>query len=170
VQDTSHAQTMATSGELAARGSDAIEILVNDHQVIKGLLTQLTSGAIETRKDTLDQLKGVLTIHNATEENLVYPALAVVGGNKSDSEQLFHETAEADTAVFELDMVLKQADDAAFSAKAKTLQAAILEHIQNEEDKAFPHLQKHADAAQTQQLTQDVREYRNAIRFVKATG
>src|ERR1035441_10701631 len=91
---------MATSGELAARGSDAIEILVNDHQVIKGLLTQLTSGAIETRKDTLDQLKGVLTIHNATEENLVYPALAVVGGNKSDSEQLFHETAAADTAVF----------------------------------------------------------------------
>jgi hemerythrin-like domain-containing protein len=67
--------------------------------------------------------------------------------------------------MFELDMMLKDSDDAGFAAGADKLQKAVLEHIDAEEHTAFPHLQKHVDAAQRQHLTDDVRHFRNAIRF-----
>jgi hypothetical protein len=81
---------------LPARGDDAVEILENDHQVIKGLLNQLVSASSPQRKSVIEQLVGVLTIHNATEENLVYPALNKVAGSKLESQHLYHETMEAD--------------------------------------------------------------------------
>src|ERR1700761_7394105 len=96
---------------LPARGSDAVDILENDHQVIKGLLNQLVSASGAERKQVIEKLVGVLTIHNATEENLVYPALNKVAGSKLESQHLYHETMEADIALFELDSMLKEGDD-----------------------------------------------------------
>ena len=73
---------------LPVRGNDAVEILLNDHQVIKGLLSELTAAAGSRREAVLEQLKGVLTIHNATEENLVYPAINKVAGSKLEAQHL----------------------------------------------------------------------------------
>lgn len=157
------AQATKNAADLPTTGADAVEILINDHHVIKSLLDQLTSAKNGTRKATLERLKGVLTIHNATEENLVYPALAVVAGKKTESDHLYKETAQADVGVFEVDMLLKEHDDAGFLERAKKLQMAILEHIDDEEKKAFPDLKKHADAKQSAQLTKDVREFRDKI-------
>jgi hemerythrin superfamily protein len=163
VQVDSKATTVTETGELPARGTSAVEILMNDHKVIKSLLDRLTSDTNGDRKATLENLKSVLTIHNATEENLVYPALAVVGRKKAESLSLYHETAEADTVVFELDMLLKESNDEQFAKGAKKLQAAVLEHIDKEETSAFPQLQEKANAAQSKQLAHDVREFRNTI-------
>ena len=151
---------------LPVRGNDAIEILTNDHQTIKSLLSALTQATQpDRRKETLEQLKGALTIHNATEENLLYPALQVVAGKKSESQKLYHETAEADVLVFELDTMLKEGDDSGFSKTAEKLQSAVLEHIDDEESSAFPHLQKNAEPEQAQMLTQSVREFRSSMQF-----
>lgn len=162
-RESTHAT--APTAELATSGTTTVEILTNDHKVIKQLLEQLTSDTNGTRKATLEHLKTVFTIHNATEENLVYPALAVVTGKKTESEHLYKETAMADMVVFELDTMLKQHDDAGFAARAKKLQAAVLEHIDEEETKAFPDLQKHADSKQSAQLTKDVKAFRGAMHF-----
>ncbi|HEV3154450.1 MAG TPA: hemerythrin domain-containing protein [Candidatus Baltobacteraceae bacterium] len=153
---------------LPARGNDAIEILVNDHETIKSLLSQLTQASDGTRKGMLEQLKAVLTIHNATEENLVYPALREVAGKKAESLKLYNETAEADSMLFQLDTMLKEGDVSKFGKVAEQLQAAILEHIDDEENKAFPHLEKGAEPQQAQMLTQSVREFRSALRFEPA--
>jgi hemerythrin superfamily protein len=75
VPNNSNEQMISPSGELAARGSTAIEILVNDHQIIKNLLNQLVGAANNSRKDTFDRLKTVLTVHNATEEIWFIPRL-----------------------------------------------------------------------------------------------
>src|SRR5580700_1219654 len=137
---------------LPARGNDAVEILENDHQVIKGLLNQLVGASGAQRKDVIEQLVGVLTIHNATEENLVYPALNKVAGSKLESQHLYHETMEADLLLFELDSMLKEGDDTEFDAKAKKFHDAVHHHIEEEEKKAFPRLQE-VDAAHAQILT-----------------
>lgn len=156
---------------LPVRGNDAVEILLNDHQVIKSLLSQLTqAGRASQRQQVLEQLKAALTIHNATEENLVYPALDKVAGKKSESQKLYHETAAADVLIFELDTMLKEGDDSDFEAKAEKLQAAILEHIEDEEDSAFPHIQEKAEPQQSQMLTESVREFRSSIRFETVAG
>lgn len=62
-------------------------------------------------------------------------------------------------------MMLAKGDDSAFSVEAEKLQAAVLEHIRDEEDKAFPDLEKHADSTQAAMLTKSVREFRAALHF-----
>ena len=84
------------SALLPARGIDAVEILENDHRVIKELLNELMSASHSQRSGVIEKLVGVLTIHNATEENLVYPAINKVAGSKLESQHLYHETAGAD--------------------------------------------------------------------------
>lgn len=149
-----------------ARGNDATEILINDHETIKQLLSRLVEAAgKQERSQTLEHLKGLLTIHNATEENLVYPALAKVAGRNSESLKLYNETAEADMLVFELDTMLKEGAGDAFQSKAEKLQKAVLEHIEDEEEKAFPHLRDKAPPETQQSLTQSVREFRRKFRI-----
>lgn len=143
------------------RGNDATEILINDHDTIKQLLSRLVeAGGKKERMHTLEQLKGLLTVHNATEENLVYPALSKVARHNAESMKLYNETAEADMLVFELDTMLKEGDDEKFQSKAEKLQNAVLEHIDDEEQKAFQHLRDKAAPEQQQMLTQSVREFR----------
>lgn len=165
---TSSVQFDSGASELPVHGDDTVAILTHDHVVIKRLLSELTQGAQAQRKSTLEQLKRALTIHNATEENLVYPALQVIGGKKKEAEHLYHETAEAAVLVFQLDTMLKTGDDAAFGVTAEKLQTAILEHIDDEERKAFPDLQKHAEPAQAQLLTASVREFRGSMQMQPA--
>lgn len=149
---------------LPARGNDAVEILVNDHQVIKGLLAKLTDSNPADREQVLEQLKGVLTIHNATEENLVYPALDKVAGSRAESQHLYHETAEADVLLFELDSMLKEGDTVDFDAKAEKFRDAVLHHIEEEENKALPRL-RDVDAEQAELLTDSVRTFRKSLHF-----
>jgi hemerythrin superfamily protein len=147
------------------RGNDAVEILTNDHQVIKGLLRELTDATGPRREQVLEQLKGVLTIHNATEENLIYPAINKVAGSKLEAQHLFHETAEADTLLFELDSMLKERDESEFGTRAEKFAEAVRKHIEEEEQKAFPRLQENADARHAEILSDSVKRFRRSLHF-----
>lgn len=105
-----------TSSQIPTVGNDAIEILVNDHQRIKALLKELTEGGEGQRSSTLEALKEILTVHNSTEENLVYPAIQEIAGRKMHAKDLYHETAEADVALWQLSMMSPQ--DNTFKATA----------------------------------------------------
>jgi hemerythrin superfamily protein len=153
---------------LPARGSDAVEILMNDHDVIENLLIDLTEATGKTRKQVLEQLVGVLTIHNATEENLVYPAINKVAGSKLEAQHLYHETAEADTLLFELDSMLKEHDDSEFAARAEKFADAVRHHIEEEEQKAFPRLRENADARHSEILAASVKKFRESLHFETA--
>jgi hemerythrin-like domain-containing protein len=148
-------------------GTGAVEIVLNDHRTIKELLAKLPHAADHgNRRLTLEALKALLTVHNAMEESLIYPALALVAGDKPKAEQLYHETAEADQAVFELDTMLKTGAEADFPAKAAALREAVLKHIDEEELTAVPELQRAADQAHTAILNGAVREFRTNFTFV----
>jgi hypothetical protein len=68
----------------------------------------------------LDSLKKILCLHNAIEENLVYPAIAKIGKRKNQALELFHQTAAADIAVFTLQQALLHRDEATFTGTAKS--------------------------------------------------
>ena len=150
---------------LPAHGHDAVDILVNDHKVIKGLVRELTEAGGSERRAVMERLVGALTIHNATEENLVYPAISKIAGDQQESTHLYHETAEADTLLFELDSLLKEGDGELFAAKAKKFQEAVLHHIEEEEKTAFPRLQEQADPEHAGVLTDSVKTFRKSLRF-----
>jgi len=150
---------------LPLKGGDAGEMLINDHQVIKGLLERLCQAREKRqRRSVLEKLKAALTIHNAVEENFFYPALEKIGGKKRDAQKLYKETAEADVVVFELDTMLKTGDDKKFEGLAKELQSSILEHIDDEEKKAIPELRKHATPEQEQLVSESIRDFRSKVR------
>ncbi len=150
---------------LPVRGNDAVEILLNDHQVIKSLLRELTEATGPQRQEVLEELKGVLTIHNATEENLVYPAIDKVAGSKLEAQHLYHETAEADALIFELDSMLKEKDQTDFTIKAKKFADAVSKHIDEEEKKAFPRLRENSDARHSEMLADSVKTFRKSLHF-----
>lgn len=149
---------------LPLAGNDAGEILLSDHQVIRSLLDELcTVQESQQRLATLERLKAALTIHNATEENLVYPALETVAGKHHESQKLYKETAAADVLVFKLDTMLKTGEEGGFGKTAESLRAALLEHIEDEEQRAIPELRKHASPEQSRLLTSAVRELRETL-------
>lgn len=150
---------------LPPRGNDAVEILLNDHQVIKSLLRKLTQATGPRREEVLEKLVGVLTIRNATEENLVYPAINKVAGSKLEAQHLYHETAEADTLLFELESILKERDESDFSMKAEKFADAVSHHIDEEEQKAFPRLQENTDPRQAEILADSVKKFRKSLHF-----
>lgn len=160
--------SMQTQHTIApAHGATAVDILVNDHRTIKDLLQRLReSTSRDLRMQCLKELQGILTVHNATEENLVYPALNKIGKKMFESLHLYYETANADIHAFEIDTMLKEGADAdKLQAKIDKFCDAVLEHIDDEESKAFPHLRDAADVAETQQLNEAVRTFRGSISF-----
>jgi hemerythrin-like domain-containing protein len=66
---------------------------------------------------------------------------------------------------FELDSLLKGGEDTAFVEKAKKFHEAVLHHIEEEEGKAFPHLQENSDAEHSKELADAVREFRKSLHF-----
>jgi hemerythrin superfamily protein len=156
---------------LPIRGNSVHEVVENDHEVIKGLLNSLQhSAARDERMRILEQLKGALTIHNAMEENLIYPALDKVAGHKFETLKLYNETASADIMLFQIDTMLKEGDDTKFADTRKKLHDAVFKHIEAEEKSALPHLQKGADSSEAQMLMESVREFRSAVRFMPTAG
>lgn len=159
---------MPTNDTVApAKGATAIDILINDHQTIKSLLDRLiVASDREERTECLQQLQGVLTVHNATEENLIYPALSSLGKRAPESLHLYHETANADIAAYEIDSMLKEgADNERIQAHCEKLRSAVFEHIHDEETKAFPRLKDAAGARQEASLNASVRTFRGSISF-----
>jgi hemerythrin superfamily protein len=151
---------------LPCRGNTVHDIIENDHETIKGLLNSLTHSAADAdRMQILEQLKGALTIHNAMEENIVYPALNKVAGHKFETLKLYNETASADIMLFEIDMMLKEGDAEKFSEKAEKLHAAVFKHMEAEEHSAMPHLEKGSDSEESQMLLKSVRDFREAMQF-----
>lgn len=141
---------------------DAIEILESDHRTIKGLLAQLTTGPQEERELVLERLKSVVVVHNATEENLVYPAIHVLAQRPMHADKLYHEQDEAKVVVFKLSNL--SPGDPEFQKKANDLRDAVTAHIEKEEKNEFRHLR---EAAQDEmpKLTDEVRRFRSEFVF-----
>ena len=155
------------SGDVAgAPGAGVVDTLLRDHELIRACLDELdrTSSA-QAATPLIERLKGILTVHNATEETIVYPALSKIAGEMIEPRKLYFETAEADMTFFELTNIAKGIMQGDFGATCSKFTAALREHMETEEQHAFPHLQKKSDAGELAALGPAVREFRSKLRF-----
>jgi hemerythrin superfamily protein len=136
--------------------------LKRDHEVIRGYLQTLSRSSIADGRATFEALKRILSLHNAIEENLVYPALAKVAGARDQAMELFHETAEADILVYTATRAALEDDEPAFNACMQQLTAAILEHVTLEETQAFPALER-ASRTELQSLAHQILQFKSAM-------
>jgi hemerythrin superfamily protein len=152
---------------MTTTGNDAIEILLNDHEVVKRLFEELENAEAGARATVLEQLKTLLTVHNATEENLVYPAIRFVAARKRDAETLYHQQDEAESSLWSIDATIKGVIDGEDAdEQIRTLHKAVLAHIRKEEETEFPHLRQALKGSALKRLTDDVRTFRNNFRSV----
>jgi hemerythrin superfamily protein len=142
--------------------ADPIGWLKHDHQVIRTYLQELNGTTAADSTAHFEGLKRLLSLHNAIEENLVYPALAKLAGDREQAMELFHETAEADILVFTVTQARVRDDEAAFQSGVRDLTNAILEHVQVEETQAFPLLES-AGPEVLRKLAHDIVEFRGAL-------
>ena len=119
--------------------NDPINLLETDHRRFEQLLKDgedTTERAIKGRGEVLDTLTSELNVHEALEEQILYPALR----SSAEAHDIVLEGIEehhvADVIIRELHAVRK--DNEKWGAKFNVLRESVEHHIQEEERKMFP--------------------------------
>ena len=141
--------------------TNPVEWLKTDHQLIRRYLDDINSSAAD-RLGSLEALKQLLALHNAIEENLVYPTIARVAGRRDQAFELFHQTAEADILLYTVQRAQLNGDAATYSTSAAELRDAVIQHAQFEETQIFPMLES-APPAELQALAQQILQFRQTM-------
>ena len=119
--------------------NDPIELLKIDHRRFEKLFADgeaTTERAIKGRGDILEALTSELAVHEALEEQLLYPALRPHAEAHAIVLEGIEEHHVADVLVEELHQVRK--DNEKWGAKFKVLKESIEHHIKEEERIMFP--------------------------------
>lgn len=123
----------------ATNENDPIALLEADHRRFEKLLEEgekSTARAAKGRRELLDTLISELNVHEAIEEQLLYPALKPHAEARHIVLEGFEEHHVADVVLNELKSVAT--DSEKWAAKFKVLKENITHHIQEEERMMFP--------------------------------
>lgn len=74
---------------------NAIDLLIQDHELVKKLLEELSSTterAVKKRAELLERIKQEVSIHTALEEEILYPAIKQAGGK--EEAKMYYEAKE----------------------------------------------------------------------------
>ena len=121
---------------------DAIALLKQDHEKVRGLLGQFENATGARRQKLLTQIEKELKVHTTIEEEIFYPAYREAARKKED-KKLFFEAVEEHHVV---DMVMPEMNDGSspeeLKAKAKVLKDLVEHHAEEEEKEMFPRARK----------------------------
>ncbi len=125
-----------------AASPDAIALLKQDHEKVRGLLGQFENATGARRQKLLTQIEKELKVHTTIEEEIFYPAYREAARKKED-KKLFFEAVQEHHVV---DMVLPEMNDGSspeeLKAKAKVLKDLVEHHAEEEEKEMFPRARK----------------------------
>lgn len=147
---------------------NAIDLLIEDHEKVKDILTRLTESterAVKTRTELLQKLEMEVTIHTQLEEQILYPAFKEAGGK--EELKMFYEAKEEHRAVDSLVLPdLKATDPASveFSGRAKVCKEMLEHHIEEEESEMFPTARELFDKAKLEAMGEQMSELRNRLK------
>jgi hemerythrin superfamily protein len=124
-----------------------IDLLLEDHQAVRTLFTEIATATGERRTELFDTLRENLVRHEVAEEEIVRPLTksSVPDGERIAEERISEESkAEA---------ILRQMEKAEVGSPEwerlfATLRTDVLEHAEMEETREFPQLQAHVPADQ----------------------
>jgi hemerythrin-like domain-containing protein len=90
------------------RNMDATSLLIEDHQKVKKLLSELestTERGVKTREELFTKVKRELVVHEAIEEEIFYPALKQHPKTKEIALEAYEEHHVVDTVMAEIEGV-----------------------------------------------------------------
>ena len=116
---------------------DAVKLLKDDHEKVKGLFRQFEKARSQDKKKQLaDEIMMELEVHSKIEEEIFYPAVR----EKVGEDELVAEAVEEHHVVDVLMQEIKQLDpsDERFEAKMTVLIENVEHHIEEEEEEMLP--------------------------------
>ena len=132
---------------------DALTLLKQDHDKVKGMLNKLddtTDRAEVTRTDGLASLKQELTVHEAIEEEILYPSLIEFAKTKDITLEAYEEHHVVDTIMAELEQT--PVGDETWAAKLTVMKENLEHHIEEEEGDMFKKARQVMDEAELEEL------------------
>jgi hemerythrin-like domain-containing protein len=146
---------------------DAIDLLTEDHQKLRDLLTELTdttNRASKKRTELLEKIKKEILVHSQLEEEIFYPAFKRANG--SEHKKMYFEAVEEHRAVSALvlpDLETTDVTSDAFAGRAKVLKELIEHHAEEEEEELFPKARKALSDARLKELGAQMQELRRVL-------
>ena len=119
--------------------NDPIVLLEADHRRFEGLLEQgaaTTERGAKRRSRLLNTLTGALNVHEALEEQILYPALEPYAETHEIVLEGYQEHHVADLIIRELHQLAKS--DEKWGPKFKVFEENLAHHIKEEERQMFP--------------------------------
>ena len=134
---------------------NALEILKQDHQKVKGLFQEVSKGCdASNRKQLFDKIDTELEIHAHIEETVFYPALETHEELKDMVADALEEHQEVKIMLEELEELGSESHD--FGSKLQELIESVEHHVQEEEGEMFPKVRQVFDQGQLEQLGQEL--------------
>jgi hemerythrin superfamily protein len=130
---------------------DVVSLLLEQHNEIKNLFTQLATAQGAQKRDLFQDLVRLLAVHESAEETVVHPAArrAIEDGDQVVESRL-REEDEAKHALAELyDLGVDHPD---FDRKLAALRGAVIAHATREENDEFLYLRQHLPAERLQRM------------------
>jgi hypothetical protein len=128
----------AVTRRMPGAETDALTLLIADHREVQDLLKRgekTGERARRERKALLDTIAAKLTVHEAIEEKVLYPALEAHPETHDIVLEGFQEHHVADLIVKELYDTSTTAEE--WAAKFKVLKESLEHHIEEEEGTMF---------------------------------
>jgi len=134
---------------------NALEVLKQDHQKVKGLFKEATGSPDQSkRKELFDKIDTELEIHAHIEETVLYPALETHEELKDLVAKALEEHQEVKIMLEELEELGSESHD--FGSKLQELIESVEHHVEEEEGEMFPKVREVFDESQLEQLGQEL--------------
>jgi iron-sulfur cluster repair protein YtfE (RIC family) len=131
--------------------SDIYDLLVNDHNKVKDLLTKIQStDSEETRQKLFSEVKQELEIHTTFEENIFYPQAREKTGMEEAIEEALDEHDEAKQLLEALADMEPTSEE--WMATIDELSEALSHHIKEEEQELFPAARNKVDSTEADKM------------------
>ena len=143
---------------------DPFELLEEDHRKVKKLLEELdstTERGVKTRTELFAKIKREMEIHEAIEEEILYPALKQHPKAKEVVLEGYEEHHVVDTLMGELETT--SVEDESWGAKLSVMKENIEHHIEEEEDEMFKKARAAFDKSELDALGDQMKARKEAV-------
>jgi hemerythrin superfamily protein len=125
-----------------ASETDAVELLIHQHEQIRGLLQEVDEKKGEQRAEAFERLRRLFAVHETAEEEVVHPMArrSVKNGHKVVNARLEEEN-ECKRMLRSLGVMGPSAPG--FDVLFAEFRKAVLAHNEHEEREEFPELRTH---------------------------
>jgi len=147
---------------------NAIELLKTDHDKVDRLFQKVKATDEDEHKDLFEKIKAELDAHTHIEEKIFYPRLK----EEEELEDIVLEGVEEhhQAKMFLRELANLSDDSEKFEPKLKVLMEDITHHVQEEEGKMFPDVEKILGTAELEKLGAQMEEEKKKFTKSQTAG